>query len=110
VSTTEELRGRKSIGSGLDNREYGTKDPSPWPRGIFYQQKDGINFAYKLNRVALIHEGTLRIERSQLVGAVSANFLRIRGCHMANPTDPLGRILGFLDRSRYLFFQVHLHL
>jgi hypothetical protein len=24
-----------------------------------------------------------------------------RGCHVVNVTDPYGRILGFLDRSRY---------
>jgi hypothetical protein len=29
-----------------------------------------------------------------------------RGCHMVSVTDPYGRILGFLDRSRYFFFQV----
>jgi hypothetical protein len=28
VSTTEELLGRKSSGSGLENREYGRRDPS----------------------------------------------------------------------------------
>jgi hypothetical protein len=28
VSTTEELRGRKSSGSCLENREYGRRDPS----------------------------------------------------------------------------------
>jgi hypothetical protein len=28
------------------------------------------------------------------------------GCHVGNVTDPYGRILGFLDRSRYIFFQV----
>jgi hypothetical protein len=28
VSTTEELRRRKSSGSGLENREYGRRDPS----------------------------------------------------------------------------------
>jgi hypothetical protein len=27
VSTTEDLLGRKSSGSGLENREYGRKDP-----------------------------------------------------------------------------------
>jgi hypothetical protein len=27
VSTTEELLGRKSSGSGLENREYGRRDP-----------------------------------------------------------------------------------
>jgi hypothetical protein len=28
VSTTEELLGRESSGSGLENREYGRRDPS----------------------------------------------------------------------------------
>jgi hypothetical protein len=28
------------------------------------------------------------------------------GCHVVSVTDPYGRILGFLDRSHYLFFQV----
>jgi hypothetical protein len=29
-----------------------------------------------------------------------------RGCHVVSVTDPYGRILDFLDRNRYLFFQV----
>jgi hypothetical protein len=29
-----------------------------------------------------------------------------RRCHVVTMTDPYGRILGFLDRSRYFFFQV----
>jgi hypothetical protein len=33
VSTLEELLERKSNGSGLENREYGSRDPSLWPRG-----------------------------------------------------------------------------
>jgi hypothetical protein len=28
------------------------------------------------------------------------------GCHVVRVTDPYGRILGFLDRSRYFIFQV----
>jgi hypothetical protein len=36
VSTTEELLGRKSSGSGLENREYGRRDTS---RGTLYPQK-----------------------------------------------------------------------
>jgi hypothetical protein len=28
-----------------------------------------------------------------------------RGCHVVSVTDPYGRTLGFLDRSRYIFFQ-----
>jgi hypothetical protein len=29
-----------------------------------------------------------------------------RECHVVSVTDPYGPILGFLDRSRYFFFQV----
>jgi hypothetical protein len=39
VSTIEELFGRKSSGSGLENQEYGRRDSSRWPRGTIYQQK-----------------------------------------------------------------------
>jgi hypothetical protein len=39
VSTTEELLGRKSSGSALENRDYGRRDPSRWPHGILYPQK-----------------------------------------------------------------------
>jgi hypothetical protein len=39
VSTTEELLGRKSNGSGIENREYGRRNPSRWPRNTFYPQK-----------------------------------------------------------------------
>jgi hypothetical protein len=42
VSKTEELLGRKSRGSCLENREYGRRDPSRWPRGILYPQKLAI--------------------------------------------------------------------
>jgi hypothetical protein len=44
-------------------------------------------------------------ERPPLVGEVSDNF-----CHVVSVTDPYGRILGFLDRSRYYLFQVAPHL
>jgi hypothetical protein len=33
-----------------------------------------------------------------------------RGCGVISVTDPYGRILVFLDRSRYFFFQVAPHL
>jgi hypothetical protein len=39
VSTTEELLGRTSNGSGLENQEYGRWDPSRWPRGTICTQK-----------------------------------------------------------------------
>jgi hypothetical protein len=28
----------------------------------------------------------------------------VNGSHVVSVTDPYGRILGFLDRSRYFFF------
>jgi hypothetical protein len=39
LSTTEELRERKSSGSGLENRDYGSRDPARWPRGTLYPKK-----------------------------------------------------------------------
>jgi hypothetical protein len=39
ASATEELLGRKSSGSGLENREYGREDPLCWPRDNLYPQK-----------------------------------------------------------------------
>jgi hypothetical protein len=44
MNITEDLLGRKSSGSGPENREYGCWDPSPWPRGILYPQKVSTNF------------------------------------------------------------------
>jgi hypothetical protein len=38
VSSNEELLGRSS-GSGLENREDGSRDPLYWPQHILYQQK-----------------------------------------------------------------------
>jgi hypothetical protein len=39
MNTTEELLDRKSSFSCLENREYGRRDPSLWPRGTLYPQK-----------------------------------------------------------------------
>jgi hypothetical protein len=39
VSTIEELLGRYSSGSGLENRVYGREDPLRWPRDTLYPQK-----------------------------------------------------------------------
>jgi hypothetical protein len=39
VSTIEELLGRNSSGSGLENREYGRGDPLGWSRDTLYRQK-----------------------------------------------------------------------
>jgi hypothetical protein len=39
MSTTEELPGRNSIGSGLENREYGREHSLRWPRDTLSPQK-----------------------------------------------------------------------
>jgi hypothetical protein len=38
LSTTEEVLGRKSSGSGIEIREYGRRDQSRWPSGTLYPQ------------------------------------------------------------------------
>jgi hypothetical protein len=47
VSTTEELLGRNSSVSGLENREYGRRDSSRWPHGTLSPQKVGTSLADK---------------------------------------------------------------
>jgi hypothetical protein len=42
VSTTEELVGRNSSGSGLERRKYGRRGPSCWPRGTINQRKSAL--------------------------------------------------------------------
>jgi hypothetical protein len=39
LSATEELLDRKVAAPGLENREYGRRDPSCWPRDTLYPQK-----------------------------------------------------------------------
>jgi hypothetical protein len=55
---------------------------------------------------ASVRKRTIPTERPQLVSEVSATFFANRGCHVVSVTNPYGRILGFLDRSSYSFFQV----
>jgi hypothetical protein len=53
------------------------------------------HFLQYANSVASVRKRTIPTERPPLVSEVSANV-----------TNPYSRILGFLDRSRYYFFQV----
>jgi hypothetical protein len=52
------------------------------------------------NSMASVRERTILTERPPLV-EVSSNF-----CSVVSVADLCGRILGFLDRSRYFFFPV----
>jgi hypothetical protein len=51
--------------------------------------------------LALVHEQTMQTCRATLVPTFAD-----KGYRVASATDPYSRILGFLDRSRYFFFQV----
>jgi hypothetical protein len=63
VSTTEEPLGRKSSGSGLENRKYGRKDQSRWPRGALYQQKLAITLPTSGGRsVGIVRSRTQTME------------------------------------------------
>jgi hypothetical protein len=54
----------------------------------------------KENSMASVRERTIPTERPPFVSEVSANFFADRRCHVVSVTNPYGRILGFLDRSR----------
>jgi hypothetical protein len=51
--------------------------------------------------LACVREQNTPIELPLLVGEFA-----VTGCHVVSVTDPYGRILSFLDWSRYIFFQV----
>jgi hypothetical protein len=59
--------------------------------------------------MVLVRERTILTEWPPLVSEVSANFCG-DGCYVVSSADPYGRNLGFLDRSRYFFFQLALQL
>jgi hypothetical protein len=41
-----------------------------------------------------------------IISLINSQLFANRGCHVVSVTDPYGRILGFLDRETYCFFQV----
>jgi hypothetical protein len=47
VNTIEELLERKSSGSGLENLDYGRRDPERWLHDTPLSAKVGINFSDK---------------------------------------------------------------
>jgi hypothetical protein len=64
-------------------------------------KKLGHYIRTKIKQNKLLGERNIPTERPPLVGEVSATF-----SHVVSVTDSYGRILIFLDRNRYFFFQV----
>jgi hypothetical protein len=59
--------GKKSSGSGLENREYGRRDPSRWPRGSFYPQKLSLTSPTRGGRSVGIVRSRTRAKEISLV-------------------------------------------
>jgi hypothetical protein len=63
VTTIEELLERKSSGSGLENRHYGRKDSSRFPRGTLYPQNLALTSPTNGGRsVGMVRSRTKAIE------------------------------------------------
>jgi hypothetical protein len=73
--------------------------------GVRRPERETDSSLRSTNSVVLVRKRTIMTERPPHFGEVSAKFAD-RGCRVVSATDPHGRILGFLDRSRYYFFQV----
>jgi hypothetical protein len=64
------------------------------------------NFIQNKNSVSWVRERAILIEQPPLVSEVSADSFADWGCHVVSVTNSYGCNLGFLDWSRYFFFQV----
>jgi hypothetical protein len=67
---------------------------------LCYQQTNKNNLRGLSPRANYTDRATAACWRSQ------CQLFRIEECRVVSVTDPYGRNIGFLDRSRYLFFQV----
>jgi hypothetical protein len=72
--------------------------------GIFkFTQKSTLPMV-NINKLRSFSPGASYTDRPQLVGKLVPTFVD-RVCHVVSVTDPYGRIIGFLGRNRYFFFQ-----
>jgi hypothetical protein len=130
VSTIEVLLERQSSGPGLGNREHGRRDPLRWQRGTLNPQKLALTSPTSGGHsVGIVRSRTETVEfififvlyyiknprpesanqlyrpRERRLSAKLVPTFADRGYHVS-VTYRYGRILGFLDRSRYFFFVV----
>jgi hypothetical protein len=78
----------------------------------FCQARIRLNYLILTNKQAPWLQSASELYRlsDRRLSAKLVPTLADRGCRVVSATDLHGRILGFLDRSRYNFFQVALQL
>jgi hypothetical protein len=80
VSTTEELLGSKRTGSGLESREYGSRDPSRWAHGTLYTQKLALTSPIRGGRsVGIVRSRTQVTEFSEFNESDQFTLIRWTG-------------------------------
>jgi hypothetical protein len=68
VSTNDDLLDRKVVATVIENREYGRRDPSRWPRGTLYPQKLAITSPISGGRsVGIVSSRTQTMELVKLI-------------------------------------------
>jgi hypothetical protein len=110
VNTIEELLGRNSSGSGLENREYRHRDSSRWPRGTLYLQKAGTKFADKrrsLGRYSSLVDSVFFLISNRPLAAILQDTIEITYWHCMNCNIDLKIFLTCdlgLNISKFIFW------
>jgi hypothetical protein len=86
-----------SSSAGIHKQDFITYSARLFPSDTVDEQKK--------NSVATVLERLYRLGDRRLSAKLVPTFAD-RSCHVVIVTDPYGGTLGFLDRSRYFFFQV----
>jgi hypothetical protein len=93
VSTIEELLERKSSGCGLENREYGRRDPLLWPHGTIYSQKLALTSLTSSGRsVGIVRSRTQSTEFKKCIHSWVEVGWSVK--RLADAGRPRGRIIS----------------